>query len=190
MVNDPEKAARTIYIAGVDPWLSETHIQHFFSNCGEVTAVRINGPMGSSPRNAWAEFTTIEGMEMALTLDGQVMGTMPVKVARSRSSIHNNGLPNAVGKPLDIKAATQEVQEKLAGGPGGGDEATKLSRSIAMGSVPSGLKEMDVLRVIVAACGPCVRIQLAPDTELYMPKKCFWKRYATASNLIFKQTHF
>lgn len=57
------------------------------SNCGEITALRVNGKIGTTPRFAWAEFKSLEGMEMALTLDGQVMGSMRVKIQKSRSSI-------------------------------------------------------------------------------------------------------
>lgn len=45
------------------------------------------------------------------------------------------------------------------------ENSTKVARSVALGGVPSGIDEMDVLEVICRACGPCDRIQLAPDSN-------------------------
>ena len=98
--------------------LSEDHLAQFFSLCGLIVNVRINGQQGNSPRFGWGEFASVEvscsihcarsflarlahafltliaslqSAQSALTYEQQVLGQGPLRVTGSKSSIHTSG---------------------------------------------------------------------------------------------------
>ncbi|CAI5730905.1 unnamed protein product [Peronospora destructor] len=85
-VVNPQKALE-IFIAGL-PWsTTEEEVKEHFAGCGEVTAARIPLQNGRSSGTAFLTFSTAEGAEAALAMDGQDFGGrwMKIRTAEKKS---------------------------------------------------------------------------------------------------------
>eukprot|EP00803_Ostreobium_quekettii_P010980 evm.model.scf_1222.3 EVM.evm.TU.scf_1222.3 scf_1222:22318-26613(+) len=91
LMHNPKKVSRTIYIQNMDRGFMEQDVADHFSPFGEVTAVRISDSCASS-RRAWVEFADEGSVSQALCLDGETFGSCVLKISRSRTAIHTNGL--------------------------------------------------------------------------------------------------
>jgi len=107
-----DEVQRTIYVANLDAAVApETLMQFFGLHAGEVKYARMAGDEGLPVRAAYIEFSEKDSVSRALALTGQLLGSRPVTVVPSNTSIVKSvsGLEGA--SSVEIEEALRKVNE-------------------------------------------------------------------------------
>lgn len=110
--------ARTIYVGNLNLAVEEEALRQFFSTAGTVTATKLAGDTeGKATRFAFVEFETPEMAQMALTLQGTVLGDKAIKVGKAVNPIQRAEEPqkNISEIMKKVLAHTQNLSAKIEG---------------------------------------------------------------------------
>src|SRR5690606_38515153 len=80
-----DKVARTIYVGGVDTKVSEQDLLSLFSQCGRVSKLCLAGDTLHAARFAFVEFESVESAQLAVGLNGTIVGDRPIRVNPSKT---------------------------------------------------------------------------------------------------------
>lgn len=110
--------ARTIYVGNLNLAVEEESLRQFFSSAGTVTATKLAGDTeGKATRFAFVEFETPEMAQMALTLQGTVLGDKAIKVGKAVNPIQRAEEPakNMSEIMKKVLAHTSALSQKIEG---------------------------------------------------------------------------
>ena len=98
--NNPEAAARTVYVGGIPQGVDEHTLNALFVHCGQVTQIRLAGKAdGYSARFAFVEFAYPQQAQTAVMLNGITLQDRQLKVSMAKSSINTPTLSFIGGAP-------------------------------------------------------------------------------------------
>ncbi|KAE9620810.1 putative RNA recognition motif domain-containing protein [Lupinus albus] len=139
-----DSVRRTVYVSEVDQDVTEERLAALFSTCGQVIDCRICGDPHSVLRFAFVEFTDEYGARAALSLDGTVLGSFPVKVLPSKTAI----LPV---NPTFL--------------PRSGDEREMCTRTVYCTNIDKKVSHAEVKQFFESSCGEVTRLRLLGDHQ-------------------------
>ena len=119
--SDEERAlcARTVYAANIDRRVSALDVRAFFEQlCGRVSRLRLLGDGsgasgggsagGGATRIAFVEFEVAESARSALNCSGALLGTLPLRVAPSKTPVRDDDEGLVSLGPRDKSASPQK----------------------------------------------------------------------------------
>jgi RNA recognition motif-containing protein len=74
-----EQIARTVYVGSIDRGVAASDIVDFFSVCGPISFVRLDGDAYRGNRSAFIEFLSQSSAQTALKLTGKILFNMQVR---------------------------------------------------------------------------------------------------------------
>ncbi|DBA85978.1 TPA: Poly(A) RNA polymerase cid11 [Trebouxia sp. C0004] len=137
-----DKVRRTIYICDIDQQVTEEQLANLFQECGRVVDCRVCGDPNSAMRFAFIEFLEESAAKIALTRNGTVLGTYPLRVLPSKTAIvpvNNQYLPRT------------EEERELCG------------RTVYAANIDKKVDRTDVQAFFETLCGPVSKIRLLGD---------------------------
>ncbi|DBA72940.1 TPA: Poly(A) RNA polymerase cid13 [Trebouxia sp. C0005] len=137
-----DKVRRTIYICDIDQQVTEEQLANLFQECGRVVDCRVCGDPNSAMRFAFIEFLEESAAKIALTRNGAVLGTYPLRVLPSKTAIvpvNNQYLPRT------------EEERELCG------------RTVYAANIDKKVDRTDVQAFFETLCGPVSKIRLLGD---------------------------
>ncbi|KAE8658582.1 Polyadenylate-binding protein-interacting protein 12 [Hibiscus syriacus] len=83
-----EMCSRTIYCANIHKKVTQAGVKLFFeSSCGEIRRLRLLKDSQHPTQSAFVEFTMAESATAALNFSGAVLGSLPIRVAPSKTPV-------------------------------------------------------------------------------------------------------
>ncbi|OIV99027.1 hypothetical protein TanjilG_32286 [Lupinus angustifolius] len=135
---------RTVYVSEVEQDVTEESLASLFSTCGQVIDCRICGDPHSVLRFAFVEFTDEHDARAALSLNGTLLGSFPVKVLPSKTAI----LPV---NPTFL--------------PRSGDEREMCTRTVYCTNIDKKISQAEVKQFFESSCGEVTRLRLLGDHQ-------------------------
>jgi len=107
-----EEIARTVYVGNIGPDVGDDALRNFFAKSGTVALVKLAGDSaGKGARFAFVEFTTLDGAQLALGLNGQTLLNSVVKVGKANNPIFKPGAASLYLNPEDKKV--DDIMQKV-----------------------------------------------------------------------------
>jgi polyadenylate-binding protein 2 len=119
----------SVFVGGCDPKTSENDLKLFFAGCGTISRITIlkDRYTGAPRGNCYVEFETEEGMNNAVTKDGQTCHGRPLKVAVKRDTPAPGTVPRGGAQGI----TGQALQAMMRGGRGRGGPAAMQQQMMA-----------------------------------------------------------
>lgn len=111
---DPSKIdeiRRTIYVGNLNTTLTADQVMNFFEPCGKINFVRMAGDETQPTRFAFVEFADHKSMQVALQMNGAMLGDRPVKVNHSKNAIVKPQAKSATAERREVEMVMKKVKE-------------------------------------------------------------------------------
>lgn len=137
-----DKIKRTIYICDIDQQVTEEQLANLFQACGRVVDCRVCGDPNSAMKFAFIEFLEQTAVKTALTRNGIVLGTYPLKVQPSKTAI----------VPVNTQYLPRTTEERELCG-----------RTVYAANIDKKVDRTDVQAFFEMLCGPVSKLRLLGD---------------------------
>eukprot|EP00884_Botryococcus_braunii_P023196 jgi/Botrbrau1/9560/Bobra.0089s0018.2 len=137
-----ENIKRTVYICDIDQQVTEEQLASLFKDCGQVVDCRVCGDANSAMRFAFIEFVEEEAVTKAITKNGTVLGSHPLRILQSRTAI----------VPVNNQFLPRSLQEREL-----------CSRTVYAANIDKRLEKDQVQCFFEGLCGKVTKLRLLGD---------------------------
>ncbi|KAK9702851.1 hypothetical protein K7432_011051 [Basidiobolus ranarum] len=108
-----EEITRTVYVGNINTNITEAELIKFFSTCGPVIYVKMAGDAAQPTRFAFLEFSNIPAAQMALNMNGVLLGERPLKINHSKNAINKVIKKPVSQETMDTMRLVHEAQLRI-----------------------------------------------------------------------------